>query len=78
MKGGSKGSKYICFMNEKPKYENQKDEPHHKVPISGLHQKVHILEVPSNTTKVTTTLDLATKVHAMAIQSYNRDNNAAV
>ena len=78
MKDGSKGSKCIHSTDEKPKDEKLKDEPLHKVSITELYQKEYILEVPSKTTMVTTTLDLATKVHAIAIQPYNGDNNAAL
>ena len=73
MKDGSKGSKYVQFIYKKPKEEKLKDEPHHKLPDTKIHQKVYILEALSKTTKVTMTLNLATKVHAMAIQPYNRE-----
>ena len=36
------------------------------------------MEVPLKTTQVRVSLDLATKVHAMAIQPYNGENNAAL
>ena len=68
MKDGSKGSKYIHFMDMKPKDEKLKDEPCYRVSITEINQKVHILEIPLNSTKLTKTLDLATKVHVTAIQ----------
>ena len=46
MKDASKGSKYVCFVDEKTKEEKLKDELHHKVSITEIHQKVHMLEVP--------------------------------
>ena len=36
------------------------------------------MEVPSITTQVTMTLGFATKVHAMPIQPYSRENNIAL
>ena len=65
-------------MDKKQKDKKLKDEPCHKAFITELHQKVHILEVPLKITKVTMTLDLATKVYTMAIQPCNGDNNAAL
>ena len=77
-KDGSKGSKYVCFIDEKLKKEKSKDEPFHKLTITEIHQKVHILEAPSKSIDMITTLNLTTKVHAMAIQPYNGENNAAL
>ena len=55
-----------------------KDKLCHKLSIIEIHQKVDILEVLSKAINITTTLDLAPKVHAMAIQPYNGENNASL
>ena len=78
MKDGAKGSKLECFIDKKPKDEKLKNEPCHKVSITALYQNIHILEVPSKTTKVTMTFNLATKIYAIAIKPCNREKNAAL
>ena len=78
MKDISKGGKYVYFIDEKSKDGKLKEEPIHKLSTTEIHQTVHILEVPLKMTEVTTTLDLATKVYAMAILLYNRESNTSL
>lgn len=70
------------FKDDKTTDGYNKDSKGHKMTVTNVlanaHSKVKIVDVQSSTTKVTTTLELAIKVHAMAMQPYSAAKNAVL